>query len=70
MVEPEPITALDGKSLAIERCSTCHAFSRVESAKKSLDGWTKTVDRMISKGAILNPAEEQAVIQYLSETYP
>jgi hypothetical protein len=25
---------------------------------------------MISKGAILNAAEEQAVIQYLSETYP
>lgn len=73
--EPAPVDSsadsnLDGKSLAIERCSTCHAFSRVESAKKSSDGWTQTVQRMISKGAVLNPMEEQAVIKYLSETHP
>jgi cytochrome c5 len=64
------ISTLDGKSLAIERCTACHAFSRVESVKKSPDGWTQTVQRMISKGAVLNSLEEQAVIKYLSDTYP
>ena len=62
--------ALDGKALAEERCSACHPFSQVESAKKSPDGWKANVERMVAKGAVLNAAEQAAVIEFLSEAYP
>ena len=61
---------LDGKALAEERCSKCHGFDRVEAAKKSADGWTSNVERMIGKGAELNDVEKAAVIAYLTEAYP
>ena len=62
--------ALDGKALAEERCTKCHEYSRVEAAKKSLDGWTSNVTRMVGHGAELNEAEQQAVVDYLAEAYP
>jgi mono/diheme cytochrome c family protein len=58
--------ALDGEKLVQERCASCHGLDRIDSADKDRDGWEKTVDQMISKGAQVNDAERQAVIDYLS----
>ncbi|MHC1785139.1 MAG: hypothetical protein AB9891_20725 [Anaerolineaceae bacterium] len=69
MAEPPSNSALDGKALASERCTACHSFSRIESASKTSDDWSKTVQRMVSKGAVLTADEQQAVINFLSETY-
>jgi hypothetical protein len=63
-------SSLDGKTLVQERCTQCHDLARVEAARKTREEWQSTVDRMVSKGARLNQAEEEAVVQYLSETYP
>jgi cytochrome c-type biogenesis protein CcmH/NrfF len=62
--------ALDGKALTEERCTKCHDLKRVESAKKTREEWKATVERMVNQGAELDEAEQQAVIDYLSETYP
>ena len=62
--------ALDGKALAEERCSACHGWDRVTSAEKSADEWKANVERMVAKGAELNAAEQQAVIDYLAEAFP
>jgi cytochrome c5 len=70
IAEPPSNSALDGKALAAVRCTACHSFSRVENSKKTADEWAKTVQRMISNGAVLTSDEQQAVIKYLSETYP
>ena len=66
----EAPTALDGKSLVEERCTKCHDLGRVERAKKTEEEWKATVGRMVGKGTQLNEAEQELVIQYLTETYP
>jgi len=60
----------DGAALLQERCTKCHSLDRVEAAKKTADEWKATVERMVGKGAQLSAAEQEALIQYLSETYP
>lgn len=60
---------LDGEALTQERCASCHDLSQVESAQKTADEWRANVERMVAKGADLNAEEQEAVIQYLSETY-
>jgi hypothetical protein len=61
---------LDGQSLVQERCTKCHDLGRVTQANKTEEEWKSTVERMVSKGANLNSAEQEAVIQYLADTYP
>ena len=67
--EAAPVT-LDGKSLLEERCTRCHDLGRVERARKTKEEWKATVERMVEKGAQLSQAEQEQVIQYLTETYP
>jgi hypothetical protein len=62
--------ALDGKALTEGRCTKCHDLKRVESATKTRDEWKANVERMVDLGAELDEAEQQAVIDYLAETYP
>ena len=62
--------ALDGGALLKERCTVCHDLGRVESKKKTEAEWKATVERMVGKGAKLNPAEQEAVIKSLAATYP
>ena len=59
----------DGLGLMQGRCSVCHSINRVTSAHKTTDEWKTTVDRMISHGAQLSSQEEQALVDYLSQTY-
>jgi hypothetical protein len=70
--EQEPIDqpTLDGQSLVEDRCTECHNLTRTTNAAKSAEEWQTTVERMVSKGANLSPAEQEVVIQYLAETYP
>lgn len=66
---PPSNTSLDGQSLASERCTKCHSFTRIQNAKKSPVEWKSTVARMVGKGANLNSDEQLAVIEYLSKTF-
>ena len=66
----EAPAALDGKALTEERCTKCHDLKRVESTSKTSEEWKATVVRMLDHGAELDDAEQQAVIDYLAETYP
>ena len=60
---------LDGQSLLQERCTQCHGLGQVEPAKKTEEEWKATVERMVGKGAQLDEAEQELLIQYLAETY-
>lgn len=67
--KPSPggeVSTPDGEKLVNERCTACHSLDRVYNANKDKAGWEKAADRMIRKGAKLNEAERQAVIDYLS----
>lgn len=59
----------DGLSLMQSRCSVCHSTDRITTAHMTTDQWKATVDRMISHGAQLTPAEEQTLVAYLAATY-
>jgi mono/diheme cytochrome c family protein len=61
---------LDGQSLLQERCTQCHGLGQVERAKKTEEELKATVERMMGKGAQLDEAEQELLIQYLAETYP
>jgi cytochrome c5 len=66
----EAPAALEGQSLLEERCTVCHGLGGVERAKKTEEEWKTTVERMVGKGAQLDEAEQELLIQYLAETYP
>ncbi len=58
-----------GKVLLEARCTICHDIERVQKKKAARAGWEKTVDHMIEKGAKLDDAEREAVVEYLAATY-
>ncbi len=60
----------DGDALLKSRCNECHDLDRITSASKSSDEWEATVDRMITRGAVLDNTERETLIEYLTETYP
>ncbi len=62
-------TALDGQALLEARCVECHGLDRTTGASKSAAEWQETVERMVSKGAQLSPAEVETLVAYLAETY-
>jgi hypothetical protein len=57
------------QGLVEERCTTCHALTTVQTARKTPEEWKSTVERMIGLGARLSDAQAQEVIDYLSDTY-
>lgn len=60
---------LSGEKLLEARCQGCHDLARTKTAKKDADGWRRTVERMVSKGAQLTAEESEVLIKYLAETY-
>ncbi len=63
--DPSP----SGQTIVNERCSRCHALTRIQGARKSGQDWDATVTRMDSHGLQLTPAEKAAVVDYLAATY-
>jgi hypothetical protein len=66
-VQPGPST--DGATLLQDRCADCHSPDKVKQRPQSKDQWDRTVSNMISRGANLNDAEKQALVDYLAQTY-
>ena len=54
------------KDLVDDACSKCHNTKRIYSANKNLAEWGITLDRMIKKGAKINPEERDTVLKYLN----
>jgi quinoprotein glucose dehydrogenase len=60
---------LSGEALVASSCSGCHARSIVSSQRKTREGWTETVYRMISFGLSLTDSEIERVVNYLTENH-
>lgn len=58
--------ALAGAPLVARKCTRCHSIDRIQKAKKTRDGWTKTVSRMQSNGLQVSEGERAAIIEYLT----
>lgn len=59
-----------GEKLLSSRCQHCHTPELATSVSKSRDGWAITIDRMIARGAVLDEAEREILIDYLAEYQP
>ncbi len=57
----------EAKAVLNTNCATCHSTARIASAQKDLPGWKATIDRMISKGAILTSDQAEWIAIYLVE---
>jgi len=64
-IEPAEIAPTEARVLIEERCSDCHPADRVFNADYSREGWSDVFDRMIDRGADVNPAEKEAMIDWL-----
>jgi hypothetical protein len=70
--EPGPtnLPAGDMQKKARNACTSCHQASIIVQQRLNKAAWTKEVDKMVKWGAILNPSDRDALIDYLSSNFP
>ncbi len=51
-------------------CTECHDSRIILQQRLSKAAWTKEADKMIRWGAVLDPADRDAFIDYLSTNFP
>jgi hypothetical protein len=51
-------------------CLECHDARIIVQQRLSKAAWTKEVDKMIRWGAVVDPADREAFIDYLSSNFP
>jgi hypothetical protein len=51
-------------------CTECHDAGIIRQQRLSSKAWTKEVDKMIKWGAVVDPADRTAFIDYLSLNFP
>jgi len=61
-----PLPSGDGRDLVAVACSQCHYLGTIAKIRNGAAGWRMFVDNMVLRGAQLNPAEIETVVNYLS----
>jgi len=51
-------------------CTECHESRIILQQRLSKAAWTKEVDKMIKWGAVVDPADRDSFIEYLSSHFP
>ena len=51
-------------------CLECHDARIIVQQRLSKAAWTKEIDKMIRWGAVVDPADREAFIDYLSSNFP
>jgi hypothetical protein len=51
-------------------CTECHESRIISQQRLSKGAWTKEVDKMIKWGAVVDPADRDSFIEYLSINFP
>ena len=51
-------------------CIGCHDTRIIEQQRLSKAAWTKEVDKMIKWGAVVDPADRDPFVEYLSANFP
>jgi hypothetical protein len=63
-----PYGAMQAK--ARTACTECHDATIILQQRLSKDAWGKEVDKMVRWGTLLDPADRDALIDYLSANFP
>ena len=51
-------------------CTTCHDAHIIVQQRLSKTSWGKEVDKMTKWGAIIDPSDRDAIVDYLSTNFP
>lgn len=62
-----PAGAMQAK--ATTACTECHEARIIVQQRLSKPAWTKEVDKMTKWGAVVDPADREALIDYLSANF-
>ncbi len=58
------------EALISEKIQDCHMLNFILRQTKTADEWSVTIDRMIGKGADINPDEKEIIIDWLVSRNP
>jgi hypothetical protein len=69
---PSPTELPDGpmQAKATTACTECHEARIIVQQRLSKATWSKEVDKMIKWGALVDPQDKDALIDYLSTNFP
>ena len=55
-----------GREAVTTRCLSCHESDLIVQQRLSRSGWGRTIDKMIRWGTVVEPAEREPMLDYLS----
>jgi hypothetical protein len=58
------------QGLVRDACTVCHDAGIITQQRLTKEAWTREVDKMVRWGTQLDPPDRQAVIDYLSASFP
>jgi cytochrome c5 len=67
--QPPQLPEGPGRELVAVACSQCHALAPIVTSRDGANGWRRHVHNMVIRGAQLNAAETETVIQYLTANF-
>ena len=69
---PAPSELPEGpmQAKAVTACTECHEARIIVQQRLSKAAWTKEVDKMAKWGAVVEPQDRDALIDYLSGNFP
>ena len=69
---PSPSELPEGpmQARAVTACTECHEARIIVQQRLSKAAWTKEVDKMMKWGAVVEPQDRDALIDYLSGNFP
>ena len=67
LTEPLPSGPMHDK--ATTACTECHEARIIVQQRLSKAAWTKEVDKMVKWGAVVDPADRDGLIDYLSSNF-
>ena len=69
---PSPSELPDGpmQAKAVTACTECHEARIIVQQRLSKAAWTKEVDKMTKWGAVVEPQDHDALIDYFSGNFP
>lgn len=59
-----------GGELMKTQCLTCHGDDLIQQQRLNKAGWTREVEKMMRWGAVVNDADKEHLVEYLTATYP
>ena len=60
----------NGEQLVRTLCASCHSVERAVPGGRSREGWERTLQDMVSRGARIPSADAETIINYLADQYP